>query len=224
MSAEWPEGEWTGPVWESSRMSTETHTIQTNGGIFNKDALAEQCSKFVEQVSPCDQRWAYCYDRATYWHQYRNGKTARVINRRSVQAVERITGSYGGLFRLEKIAKIGLAEALKYRFAASDRPLLTVGVLEPWHVGHVYIARLADHPHIMKIGFSRRVRERLEDVQHKAKAKLLLPYLQAGTLLDEHWWHKRYEAFRISGEWFFDPDKADRSVPSFLDISDRRAA
>lgn len=205
-------------------MTADTQIIPANRSIFNKDALAEQCAKFAETISPCEQRWAYCYDRATFWYQDKHGRTSRVINERSVPTVERITGARGAVFRLAKIGSIGLGEALRYRFRISDRMLLTVGVMEPWHVGHVYFARLADYPHVMKIGFSRRVRERLEDVESRAKAKLLVPGLLVGTLLDEQWWHKKYESFRISGEWFFDPARDDRSIPAFLSVSNERAA
>lgn len=205
-------------------MTADGQILPVSSSIFNKDALAEQCAKFAQTITPCEQRWAYCYDRATYWYQNKHGVTSRVTNDRSVPTVERITGARSAGFRLGKIRTLGLDEALRFRFRISDRMLLTVGVMEPWHIGHVYFARLSAYPHIMKIGFSRRVRERLEDVEARAKEKLLMPGLLVGTLLDEQWWHKHYAAFRISGEWFFDPATTDRSLPPFLAVSEKRAA
>jgi hypothetical protein len=90
--------------------------------------------------------------------------------------------------------------------------------MEAWHVGHVYFARLEDHPHVVKVGFSRRVRERLEDIESKCKSRLVVnpKELRVGTMADEHWWHRNWKASHISGEWFFDPFTTERSLPAFL--------
>lgn len=205
-------------------MTADEKLISANASVLSKDAMATQCAKFAESISSCEQRWAYCFARATFWYQSKHGLTSRVIDQRSVPTVERITGCRGAAFRLAKIGSIGMEEALHYRFRVSERMLLTVGVMEPWHIGHVYLARLADYPHVMKIGFSRRVRQRLEDVESKAKLRLLVPRLIVGTMLDEQWQHRQYQDFRISGEWFFDPASSERSLPPFLAVNTKRAA
>ncbi len=106
----------------------------------------------------------------------------------------------------------------RWKHLELSKPSYSVGPMQAWHIGHLYFARVASHPHVVKIGFSRRVRERLDDIASKAKVKVEMRpgEIRVGTLADEHWWHKNWEKCRISGEWFFDPRMTDRTLPAFL--------
>jgi hypothetical protein len=98
--------------------------------------------------------------------------------------------------------------------------------MQAWHVGHLYYARVESHPHVVKIGFSRRLHERFEDIESKVKTKLFMHRggAKPGTLADEHWWHAAWSRHNISGEWFFDPRMTDRTLPDFLIRQKQEAA
>jgi hypothetical protein len=98
----------------------------------------------------------------------------------------------------------------------TGEPRLKVGPLPAWAVGHVYVLRVASHPDVAKVGFSRRVMERIDDIRAKAKTALELESVHAGTLLDEQKWHRRLASSHIVGEWFWHPGATDRSLPAFL--------
>lgn len=186
-------------------------------------ALAQVAADFAGKITPSRERWAYCLDRASFseWLEWR-GETF-FLNERVLPVCDRILGIYRGAsgYRLKQLRERGYDGAEEHyakRWSDHGKPFFGVGPMEGWHVGHVYFARLVDHPHVVKVGFSRRVRERLEDVESKCKAKLFVNPgdLRVGTLADEHWWHREWRKSRISGEWFFDPATTDRSLPAFL--------
>jgi hypothetical protein len=189
---------------------------------FTASALAQEAADFAGKITPCRERWEYCFDRASYIYPSKRGYDVVCLNTRTLPVCERILGVRKGS------AGIKMARLRDYGFEASEAeaatwswhkgPYFTVGPMEAWHVGHVYFARLVDHPHVVKIGFSRRVRGRLEDVESNCKARITVnpDELRVGTMADEHWWHRHWKPTHISGEWFFDPAMADRRLPSFL--------
>jgi len=191
---------------------------------YSEAELADSAAAFAEKITPAKERWEYCFDRASYKQTTRGGEVKTFLNERTFPVVDRITGcTRGGAgYRLGKIRRLGLDAALAWDWGYKHivaKPLLDVGPMQAWNVGHLYFARCVSHPHVVKIGFSRRVRERLDDIESKIKARIELRHGESrvGTLADEHWWHKNWSDLRISGEWFFDPHMTDRSLPAFLD-------
>lgn len=193
---------------------------------YSNEQLADDAAAFAEKITPPKERWAYCFERASYVYRSLRYGAGVCLNDRTFPVVDRIAGCFpgGAKFRLGKIKQLGLdgafeADAKARRF--STKPWFYVGPMQAWHVGHVYFARVETHPHVLKVGFSRRVHDRLDDIEAKVKAKLvMLPgEIRVGTLADEHWWHKNWEKSQISGEWFFDPHMTDRSLPAFLAVA-----
>lgn len=191
---------------------------------YSEQHLAESAAAFAEKITPAKARWQYCFDRASYKSRHRiTGEPTVYLNDRTFPVVDRITGCIrgGAGYRLGKIKRLGLEGAIAwdegYKHIVT-KPLLHVGPMQAWNVGHLYFARCVDHPHVVKIGFSRRVRARLDDIESKTKSKIEMRpgEIRVGTLADEHWWHKNWSDYRISGEWFFDPHMSDRSLPDFL--------
>lgn len=189
---------------------------------YKSDDLAASLNTFATRIEPAAERWQYCFDRATY-----KSRDGLWINQRTLPVCGRIIGRLSPssvAFRLGKIKRLGWDGALEWaKQWDADKPdwfpqTFAVGPLQQWHIGHLYFARVVSHPHVVKIGFSRRVRERFEDIESKCKTKLFMRPrdIRVGTLADEHWWHKNWAARRISGEWFFDPHTSDRSLPDFL--------
>jgi hypothetical protein len=196
-----------------------------SGLPYSDAALAESAAAFAEKITPARARWQYCFSRTAYEAKHRRtGEATVYLNERTFPVVDRITGCIrgGAKYRLGKIKRLGIDGAIEwdagYKHIAT-KPLLHVGPMQAWNVGHLYFARCVSHPHVVKIGFSRRVRARLDDIESKAKTKIELRpgEIRVGTLADEHWWHKNWEKFRISGEWFFDPHMSGRTLPAFLD-------
>lgn len=184
-------------------------------------ALAQEAADFAGKIAPSRERWAYCLSRASYTQWTEWGGDTVYLDERSLPVCERITGIHkgGAKFRLSQLSKLGYdAAETKAARRHLTKSFFHVGPMEAWHVGHVYFARLVDYPHVVKVGFSRRVRERVEDIESKSKSRLVVSPggLQVGTMLDEHWWHRVWRKSRISGEWFFDPSTTDRTLPSFL--------
>lgn len=198
---------------------------------YSNAELAESAAKFAESIAPPKERWSYCFARSTFaYDSPRYGRTV-LFNERTLPVCDHIVGGYpnGARFRLQKIKSLGLDGA--FEWDAGRRPIcgrnwFYVGPMQAWNVGHLYFARVVSHPHIVKVGFSRRVRDRLDDIESKVRAKLELwpGEIRVGTLADEHWWHKNWERFNISGEWFFDPHMSDRTLPTFLTKKEAEAA
>lgn len=197
---------------------------------YSERDLAESVATFAEKITPAMDRWNYCFSRATHPHRDKYGDR-RLLNIRTIPVCARLLGRDKGHVQsaLGRIMHGGLDGAVecvrgmfdKYQGAIKGfhpDQYFHVGPMQAWQVGHLYFARIVNHPHVVKIGFSRRVRERLEDIASKSKANIVLRpgELRVGTLADEHWWHKNWESYRISGEWFFDPRMSERTLPAFL--------
>lgn len=195
---------------------------------FSESQLVEEAAEFSQRITPAEARWRYCFDRCSYRHTDKFGDRSVRLNMRTVPVIAKVLGISRGMaeIRLGQIRRLGFEQALergRQMDAVHDvanrefiKPAFWVGPMQAWHVGHVYFARVETHPHVLKIGFSRRVRDRLEDVAGKAKAKLACSAVRVGTLADEHWWHRELKVHRISGEWFFDPAMPARTLPDFL--------
>lgn len=193
--------------------------------------LAIEVNQFAESLTPAEGRWMYCLGRVRHFVHV-DGVRKPQFDERTSKVCDRIIGrSCHYSFRL--LHDIGWEGAVARDTEQRERlnitmlpPRYSVGPLQPWHIGHVYFARVASHPHVLKIGFSRRVRDRLEDIESKCKVSLDVPkgHLKVGTLADEHWWHRDWKATRITGEWFFDHKSTDRTLPAFLQTQIERAA
>ena len=193
---------------------------------YNDGWLAESAGTFAEAITPAKARWEYCADRSSYvFHSQKYGRMVST-NSRTVPVAARVLGVSTHRVKLN-FQKLRRANFDAARAEANAIPSVIfgdrfgVGPMQAWQVGHLYFARVKSHPHVVKVGFSRRVRERFDDIASKAKASLvMLPgEIRAGTLCDEHWWHKNWSDYRISGEWFFDPHASDRSLPKFLEAA-----
>lgn len=189
--------------------------------------LAEQVAAFAAKITPADDRWEYAYRSAAYLHTWK-GRTSVCFHDKSTQALARILGrnSRSVQRRLSAMASHGSVAAARAYYKeilkgpSSNRDFFEVPPLEPWHLGHVYFARLADKPHVVKIGFSRRLRDRIEDIESKCRVRIGDVVARVGTMSDEAWWHYNFRSTRIDGEWFFDPKMTDRTLPAFLATSE----
>ena len=197
----------------------------------SEEQLADEVGEFAESIAPAKERWLYCLDRSTYTYVCADGRELSPLADSAMPVCDRIVGCYRGSAksRLAKIQTVGWDAAQEWAAGMTRQATRTyfyVGPMQPWNVGHVYFARIRTHPHVVKIGFSRRVRDRLDDIQSKTKSGLMIAEvgLEVGTLLDEHKWHRTQAANRITGEWFFDPSMADRTLPDFLQPSEEKAA
>jgi len=199
---------------------------------YSEQQLAESAAAFAEKIAPARVRWQYCFERASYKRKERTtGEVKVFLNARTFPVVDRLTGCYSGGagYRLGQIKRRGMDGALAWdaeQRRVVTQPFFHVGPMQAWHVGHLYFARVVSHPHVVKIGFSRRVRDRFDDIESKVKSKIEMHpgEIRVGTLADEHWWHKNWSDHRISGEWFFDPHMKDRSLPEFLSAASEKAA
>lgn len=190
---------------------------------FRDEDLANQAEAFAQSITPAKARWQYCFEKATYSWTNKHGVTSLQPNARTHPVCDRILGIYKGSseYRLQQIRRMGIDAAFEWaetRNTYGGRPFFYVGPMQAWNVGHLYFASVEKFPHVVKIGFSRRPRERLDDIERKHKIKLRVHPndLLVGTLADEHWWHKNWSKNRISGEWFFAPQMTERSLPDFL--------
>lgn len=112
-----------------------------------------------------------------------------------------------------------MAAYLAHREMPPALPRLMVTPLSRDSVGHVYVARVAAFPHVLKIGFSRRPEERMKRLTWETGEDHVLEEAYPGTLVEEALIHRlRYE-WHIVREWFFDPDHESRIHPSFLPLS-----
>jgi hypothetical protein len=196
------------------------------GRILDPVALATQIGDFAKRIEPAEARWSYCLERRQYTHRFRSGEVGQCIRETGTEACNRILGTRLNpsslRLRLGLLHREGYAAAHEHytRYGGNG---LSVGPLEAWNIGHVYFLRLSKHPHIFKIGFSRRLADRIDDIRSKTGAGMVVHAVRVGTLLDEQWWHQNWRNHRISGEWFFEPASADRSRPDFL-VEQKQAA
>lgn len=190
---------------------------------YSEANLAESAAEFAEKITPAKQRWEYCFARATYAWQHPRYGSSLSVNGRTVPVVARVAGVNETRIRVnfQRLKRHDYETAHAEANARASDILgdrFAVGPMQAWHIGHLYFARVDSHPHVVKIGFSRRVHDRFEDIASKCKTKLSMRpgEIRVGTLADEHWWHKNWSDHRISGEWFFDPHMPDRTLPNFL--------
>lgn len=196
-------------------------------GLSNLE-IAEQAKAFAASIEGAEPRWLYCLSRVKQRYEGKTG-VYRELAQRTIKASERVLGAgcYPSGIRYQRLEHLGFAEARAEALRrVTARDPYKVGPLESWHVGHVYFASVASHPHVLKIGFSRRVRNRLDDIESEHKVRLAVPahHLKVGTMLDEHWWHAEWRTFNIAGEWFFDPRMTERTLPAFLQDMKAEAA
>lgn len=190
--------------------------------------LAEEVNAFAASIEPPLERWRYAgrVGRCKYLSK-RDGQWHEMVNAKTVPALSRLTGisKPSVHLRVGQIIRMGFEGAIAFGREFDSRRVTDIlpdyhsaAPLSHWCIGHVYLARVKSHPHVLKIGFSRRVRDRLEDISSKTRAKLVVPerHLKVGTQADEYWWHKHWAETQIEGEWFFDPSMPDRSLPDFL--------
>lgn len=71
--------------------------------------------------------------------------------------------------------------------------------IEPGHSGHIYVVGFAGY---VKIGWSRKVNERLLDVQEGLPENLIVHALISGTCEMERDLHRVFADLRLEGEWF----------------------
>jgi hypothetical protein len=198
-------------------------------GLPTPAELAAQVLAFAEQAAPAKTRWEYALSRSSYvFRSPRDGHEHTCLNKRTIPVVARFLGVPVGranlrLRTMRREGSFAAAEAWMARTPIIANPF-AVGPIEPWQIGHVYFAGVADAPHVLKIGFSRRVGDRIADIEAKVNRRLNVVAVKVGTLADEHWWHHDWRHHRISGEWFFDPRADERTVPNFLQAAVAEAA
>jgi hypothetical protein len=196
---------------------------------FTEAELTEQARQFAASIEAPRARWEYCLAASHFKYRNRRGEIVLCPNPRSVPTAVSILGRRkywvdSGFRRLREHGYDGaLAIEAEHRakypcMRALTGDMFDVGPLKAWSIGHVYFARVDGFPHVMKIGFSRRVHARLDDIESANRTRLIVRpgHLKVGTLLNEHWWHRDWQKFCIAGEWFFDPSMTDRTLPDFL--------
>ena len=203
----------------------------TETSVAHQARLDDEIAAFAGRITPAIERWQYAakVSRKRYYSR-RFGGWVDGLNDKSVPALSRVLGvrPWTVKSRVARICHEGMDGAIAFardfdgKYSGEGRllrPYFEVGTLPAWCCGHVYFARVKTHPHVLKIGFSRRVRERLDDISSKNKVGLVLlnrDHLKVGTQADEHWWHASWAPYRIDGEWFFDPKSSERTLPDFL--------
>lgn len=199
--------------------------VRIEGGTAH---LADEVNSFASSIEPALERWKYAARAGAYkYHSRRLDRVVDVVNDKAVPSLARLLGKSksSARSRLAQILNLGFDDAVEFGRRFDDKRLTSllpdyhsVGPMPHWCCGHVYFARVESHPHVLKIGFSRRVSDRLDDIAAKCKVRLILPasHLKVGTQADEHWWHKDWAQHQIDGEWFFDPKSTDRTLPDFL--------
>jgi hypothetical protein len=204
-------------------------SVRIEGGTAH---LADEVNEFAASIEPAVARWAYAAGAGSYkYHSERQGRTLDVVNDKALPSLSRLLGKSKSRVRsrLAQIYHLGFDEAIDFGLRFDSKRLTdilplyhSVGPLPHWCCGHVYFARIENYPHVLKVGFSRRVGERLDDIASKHKVKLIVPprHLKVGTQADEHRWHKDWAQYQIEGEWFFDPRSTDRSLPPFLHMAE----
>ena len=186
----------------------------------DQNTLSAEMDAFAQKIDPPLERWRYCHSRMS--HQVRQGGEKRTFVRDTgIAAVKRVIGKptmtpWSVLYRLRLINRKGVEGAHEYLAQSVIVAGLEAGALQRWNIGHVYFLNVAAMPHVIKIGFSRRVSERIDDIRKSVGERLVLDALKVGTHIDEAWWHHNWRKYQISGEWFFDPFKSERTLPDFL--------
>jgi hypothetical protein len=178
-------------------------------GPYSRKPDDDALQAFVASIDGARERWTYVHDRAeTTGTDPIIAPATRVMNAGYVPSSVAL--------RLRAMTRKG-------GFAGADAWLtehggrgMVVGPFQAWNAGWVYFASVRSHPHVLKVGFSRRPLERIEDVARKIGTDLRCDVFRAGTHVDERWWHSSWRRYRIAGEWFFNPKSADRSLPAFL--------
>ena len=179
--------------------------------------LADEVAAFAERNAPAEARWLYALKAGS-----KMTSDGRQYVLKAMPSLSRFLGYHtpsmlpARLNQVEEHGVDGARRAMQARslFWRTNDPF-KVCAIEPYQIGHVYFARLAATPHVAKVGFSRRVHDRLDEIQSKA-GRLEIDTLLVGTMADEHWWHDNWRPLHISGEWFFWPKSNDRSLPAFL--------
>ena len=186
----------------------------------SNDQLAEEARAFAVSIEDAKARWLYCLSRVRRIETYR-GREQVSYSDAAIKICSRILGAriHASRYRFQRLDEMGYEAANVSRAVSILPPPYSVGPLEAWHIGHVYFARIESHPHVVKIGFSRRVRARLDDIASESRSNLIIQpkHLKVGTMADERWWHDNWKKTRIDGEWFFDPHSTDRTLPAFLE-------
>jgi hypothetical protein len=96
-----------------------------------------------------------------------------------------------------------------------DRYMAAVPTVEQF-CGYVYTARLVDHPHIIKIGFSTQPAIREKQLGYAAKTRVEMEAVVPGTLFEEAYRLLVMGRHQINSEWFFAPGMPVTSMPEFL--------
>ncbi len=189
--------------------------------------LTEQASAFVAGIEPARARWEYCLPASHYRYRRPDGRIVLCPNPGSMATSAKILGRRKfwverGFHDMRLLGFDGAQARDEERHgkhrSLGMQPLFDVGPLKAWEAGHVYFARLVEAPHVLKIGFSRRVHERIDDIERQHRVRLFVePHgLQVGTHLNEQKWHRSWRSANIMGEWFFDPFMTERTLPGFL--------
>lgn len=195
-------------------------------GYPSNSELAEQVADFAANMTPADDRWGYAFRAGTYRVNDKYGVRRNLVLK-AMPAISRFIGAGDAQLPLGRLMQAdGSVEGARASYTSPyfrERDPYAVGLMEPWQIGHVYFARVKSAPHIVKVGFSRRVRDRIEDIESKNRTRLDVFAVKVGTLADEHWWHNDWRSLRIAGEWFFAPRSTDRTLPDFLQTQKQAA-
>lgn len=185
--------------------------------------LASEVEAFADKIADRDPRWLYAYSACA--HRFKWPRTGRIevgFYEKSARAVGRILALDAAAVqrRLAYIKTCGTVDAAWEALKADCRHTTPIGfevpTLERWNLGHVYFARLRKQPQIVKIGFSRRLHDRLEDIEASTQSSFGEVAVRVGTMADEYLWHRKLRDHQIDGEWFFDPAMAACELPPFL--------
>lgn len=105
-----------------------------------------------------------------------------------------------------------LAEIEHSRAVSAIRSVPTVEHL----CGLVYTARLADYPHIFKVGITSNIDRRCRELQSQARTAVVIDNVQVGSYFEESFRLLALGRLQIAGEWFFDPELPIKAMPEFL--------
>src|SRR6185437_3092056 len=141
----------------------------------SKSALASDVAAFAAATAEADARWTYAVRTATYTYVDKKGRSwENSLCGKTVAPLTRFIGcnhtrsSFG--LRCMRILSLGSVGAAREAYFSDGHregwpDPYRVGPVEPWQIGHVYFARVKNFPHVVKIGFSRRVHDRIEDIE-----------------------------------------------------------
>jgi hypothetical protein len=192
----------------------------------SRERMAQEVADFAVKMTPEAARWEYAMSVATYL----NSHGQRQYDGKAARAVGRFLGYDQGsmALRLMRISLHGGLEGARAHFQTraywQDGNPFKVCAIEPYQIGHVYFARLRQFPHVMKVGFSRRVHSRIDEIESKSRQTVGDVTVEVGTMADEHRFHRLWKDNCISGEWFYAPNMDERSLPPFLAETKAEAA